>query len=964
MLQSILTESKDEIFEDFKIDDLDSSIVKNEKFIKSVEYLAKNDAISLKDEKTLNALNYLNKCKVNINDITSDVQSLFAEIFEKLIKNESSLLLVGTLIPLDASLDLNLLIKCLQIIDNNSSSDNEDFVKKLKEKSELFEVLFKLLSKITEDKHTSSDSSPHSDVEKILFLILNLVEKTSPWFQNYKNEWESYNTMEILIKTSNKFRETKIRNKVLNIIKNIYDYEENNETTIECNFKVNSNDSSEDRSKKRKIAIDFILNFSDFNELKRNKYGYYAIRYLSFNVKFDNEKFETIHDGEKKSNFVKFLVSFCDSTFNSVSEEIKQMDTINLDIYTQAKTIKSLSYIGYLFNFLIIKSSSKSYEFNVLFINEMNGIEMIFRILNSMEIHDIFAKFKPNLFYYAYLRVILTALEVLKFMVKFFFYEFKQKFHKFDCKSWFQLDMAFNKIFASDIGRSISILPHLTNFSDDNEEDTKKFILNMFSSRDFEKAAKLFFDINNADELFNSRKAIIMLELFFPSKSNLEKLDAELKKKFIKLSVQFVKFSHVNLVNDLKLFNAHNVDYQVVIDKIVKVSLYSNMLFTTILNVSDKSLAFCLQFHEESEDSIEAILNLLIDKLIQQQLLAHHNNYVINFVTRNNYKTLVSSLHNLSKAAYKYKERWTTNNTFSNLLNLGNKMNSLDNHYQIVTCMTIANIACENDLNNFSASLSILENLTSLLKQFANILSDESKKKIRTSFQIEEDDEEVEIIGLKGWNLYEILHALYKFSINDNIKGVIYETLKVKDYIKTIANHGNEVEQEFAFKLLNQLCFDKKILTDVFSDATFYEFMKVKISTKTEKARKNLIKYIESILWLINEDNKTQEKHFDVNLNSKHIFLSYNSESRAVCLSIKSALESLGYKIWIDVENIHGSSIDAMAKEIESSFCVLICMTERYKESTNCRFEAEYVIQLKKPFIPLILQKSYKPDGW
>ena len=53
-----------------------------------------------------------------------------------------------------------------------------------------------------------------------------------------------------------------------------------------------------------------------------------------------------------------------------------------------------------------------------------------------------------------------------------------------------------------------------------------------------------------------------------------------------------------------------------------------------------------------------------------------------------------------------------------------------------------------------------------------------------------------------------------------------------------------------------------------------------------------------------------------------------------------------------------------MAKGIENSWCALICMTEKYKESSNCRFEAEYVLQLKKPFIPLILQKSYKPDGW
>jgi len=39
-------------------------------------------------------------------------------------------------------------------------------------------------------------------------------------------------------------------------------------------------------------------------------------------------------------------------------------------------------------------------------------------------------------------------------------------------------------------------------------------------------------------------------------------------------------------------------------------------------------------------------------------------------------------------------------------------------------------------------------------------------------------------------------------------------------------------------------------------------------------------------------------------------------------------------------------------------------MTEKYKESPNCRLEAEYTLQINKPFVPIILQKAYKPNGW
>lgn len=63
----------------------------------------------------------------------------------------------------------------------------------------------------------------------------------------------------------------------------------------------------------------------------------------------------------------------------------------------------------------------------------------------------------------------------------------------------------------------------------------------------------------------------------------------------------------------------------------------------------------------------------------------------------------------------------------------------------------------------------------------------------------------------------------------------------------------------------------------------------------------------------------------------KQIMISYNKTNREMCLKIKSALEQLGFVIWIDVENIAGSSLEAMASAIESSDCILMCMSEKYK---------------------------------
>ncbi len=87
----------------------------------------------------------------------------------------------------------------------------------------------------------------------------------------------------------------------------------------------------------------------------------------------------------------------------------------------------------------------------------------------------------------------------------------------------------------------------------------------------------------------------------------------------------------------------------------------------------------------------------------------------------------------------------------------------------------------------------------------------------RDLYEIEKGKEKVEIIFdiEELWNLFECLQALYKFAINDILKHTIYETFSMKEILRKIVFHGNETEQEYAFKVLNQLCFEK-ILQQIF----------------------------------------------------------------------------------------------------------------------------------------------------
>lgn len=122
--------------------------------------------------------------------------------------------------------------------------------------------------------------------------------------------------------------------------------------------------------------------------------------------------------------------------------------------------------------------------------------------------------------------------------------------------------------------------------------------------------------------------------------------------------------------------------------------------------------------------------------------------------------------------------------------------------------------------------------------------------------------------------------------------------------------------------MLAQLSFNKDVCKDMLND----EEIKKIISTIAENnvgettgendfSIRNLCKQIN---WNLNEvESEIRSKNENTKVRSnetelKHVMISYNTASRDMCLKIKDKLESFGHKVWIDVNDIHGSSLDAM----------------------------------------------------
>ena len=94
------------------------------------------------------------------------------------------------------------------------------------------------------------------------------------------------------------------------------------------------------------------------------------------------------------------------------------------------------------------------------------------------------------------------------------------------------------------------------------------------------------------------------------------------------------------------------------------------------------------------------------------------------------------------------------------------------------------------------------------------------------------------------------------------------------------------------------------------------------------------------------------------------MMVSYCWAQQAVVKRVHSALAKRGYRVWIDIEQMRGSTVDSMAAAVEDSAAMLIGVSQEYKESTNCRLEAQYAMQREVPTVPLMLSDGYRADGW
>ncbi|XP_013385107.1 uncharacterized protein LOC106155047 [Lingula anatina] len=237
---------------------------------------------------------------------------------------------------------------------------------------------------------------------------------------------------------------------------------------------------------------------------------------------------------------------------------------------------------------------------------------------------------------------------------------------------------------------------------------------------------------------------------------------------------------------------------------------------------------------------------------------------------------------------------------------------------------------------------------------------------------LESDDHRAE--GFSAWEMAKGLGAMAR---NDQNKTLIAEKGAIPFLAAMLASEDEE-EVEEALSTLWKLGFDQNNKRKIQEEPNCFE--RVKGLTKHKNSR--ITKAANGVVWILSQNQlssedvlQSQARTDSASLREKsastaaggkagHVMISYNWGDQKVLLKVKDELRRRGFNIWMDVEQMGGSTLQAMAEAVENAAVVLICMSDRYKDSPNCRTEAEYSFKLNKDIVPLMMQRNYKPDGW
>ncbi|XP_060066997.1 uncharacterized protein LOC132547246 [Ylistrum balloti] len=244
----------------------------------------------------------------------------------------------------------------------------------------------------------------------------------------------------------------------------------------------------------------------------------------------------------------------------------------------------------------------------------------------------------------------------------------------------------------------------------------------------------------------------------------------------------------------------------------------------------------------------------------------------------------------------------------------------------------------------------------------------------------------------QGFSVEELLDGLSRLAQNDTNKREIMEIANAYTLIREIVMEDKEESETIAaVKTIQQLGFDESNRQKVMSDRDFVKTLKDLKQSSSKKLAEAagyacfVITGSEDADMDDTDDDETRHNTSDSMVPSKkkkkivwteqersretiktqgHIMLSYNWTHKPILREVYTSLTWAGFPVWMDIHHMEGNLLDAMSQAVLESDVVIICASEQYGDSANCRLEAEFARKKKKTIIPLMMQKNANLPGW
>jgi hypothetical protein len=402
----------------------------------------------------------------------------------------------------------------------------------------------------------------------------------------------------------------------------------------------------------------------------------------------------------------------------------------------------------------------------------------------------------------------------------------------------------------------------------------------------------------------------------------------------------------------------------------LKVMLFKYTVFVTN-QVLLMSVTAC-KLYMEIKSGVRAHLGFLNDEFFVQVnsertliMWDQKENLLIEFLLQN--------LTSLSKYSEEYVQIWTELNACDTFL----KIARLKPNLEFLAYNAMTNVANDREIETIGEFGTFSRKLVDLLSKFSDAVSGENT--VRATRRVTENNmtltTEVVIIELADTNvtnsLASVMQSLYKLALNQKFRPELYWILNAREHLKSILKNGNHFEIKLAARVLAQLSFENDIAVDLDNDQEYTEFIDdILLNEASPSSRDSFQVETEElcrqIVWNVSEAKGVQTTTGETDTDlSDHIVISYEPSSRDTCLRIKSLFQSHGYAVSAEENFNRAGNLTQMAYNLENSCCVLVLVTEKYRQSVYCQAEGLYAKKLDKPIIPLILQTSYeRVGGW